>query len=68
MLVTFVILEDQGHARYISEKYKKNKVGRKEYEIKERIRKIGIKVRIRKPLREKYKLDPKYDSLHESNI
>jgi hypothetical protein len=44
------------------------KVGRKEYESKERIRKIGIEVCIRKPLREEYKLDPKYNSLHESNI
>jgi len=44
------------------------KVGRMEYESKERIRKIGIRVCIRKPLREEYKLDPKYNSLLESNI
>jgi len=43
-------------------------VGRMEYENKERIRKIVIRVCIRKPLREEYKLDPKYNSLLESNI
>jgi len=44
------------------------KVGRMEYESKERNRKIGISVYMRIPLREEYKLDPKYNSLLESSI
>jgi hypothetical protein len=36
--------------------------------VKKGFEKIGIKVYIIKPLREEYKLDPKYNSLFESNI
>jgi hypothetical protein len=43
------------------------KVGGMEYESKERNRKIVISVHIRIPLREEYKLDPKYNSLQVYN-